>query len=47
MHQRVIGLNLKGHQLHGSLSPHVGNLTLLKNLNLGNNSFHGEIPKEL
>ncbi|XP_045813772.1 probable LRR receptor-like serine/threonine-protein kinase At3g47570 isoform X3 [Trifolium pratense] len=47
MHQRVIGLNLEGYQLHGSLSPHIGNLTLLKNLNLGNNSFYGEIPKEL
>ncbi|GAU15749.1 hypothetical protein TSUD_235650 [Trifolium subterraneum] len=47
MHERVIGLNLEGHQLHGSLSPHVGNLTLLKNLNLGNNSFYGKIPQEL
>ncbi|XP_045813767.1 probable LRR receptor-like serine/threonine-protein kinase At3g47570 isoform X2 [Trifolium pratense] len=47
MHQRVIGLNLEGYRLHGSLSPHIGNLTLLKNLNLGNNSFYGEIPKEL
>ncbi|PNX74043.1 kinase-like protein, partial [Trifolium pratense] len=47
MHQRVIGLNLEGHELHGSLSPHVGNLSLLKNLNLQNNSFYGEIPQEL
>ncbi|WJX61319.1 non-specific serine/threonine protein kinase [Trifolium repens] len=47
MHQRVIGLNLEGHQLHGSLTPHVGNLTLMQNLNLGNNSFYGEIPPAL
>ncbi|CAJ2646908.1 unnamed protein product [Trifolium pratense] len=47
MHERVVGLNLEGHQLHGSLSSHVGNLTFLKNLKLGNNSFYGEIPQEL
>ncbi|XP_045813746.1 probable LRR receptor-like serine/threonine-protein kinase At3g47570 isoform X1 [Trifolium pratense] len=47
MHQRVIGLNLGGYQVHGSLSPYIGNLTFLKNLTLQNNSFHGEIPQEL
>nr|XP_027193480.1 probable LRR receptor-like serine/threonine-protein kinase At3g47570 isoform X2 [Cicer arietinum] len=47
MHGRVIGLNLEGSHLHGSLSPHVGNLTFLINLNLQNNSFFGEIPQEL
>ncbi|CAI8588385.1 unnamed protein product [Vicia faba] len=47
MHQRVIELNLKGYELHGSLSPHVGNLTFLISLNLRNNSFFGEIPQEL
>ncbi|XP_050907945.1 probable LRR receptor-like serine/threonine-protein kinase At3g47570 [Lathyrus oleraceus] len=47
MHQRVIELNLKGYELHGSLSPHVGNLTFLISLNLSNNSFFGEIPHEL
>ncbi|XP_045813769.1 probable LRR receptor-like serine/threonine-protein kinase At3g47570 [Trifolium pratense] len=47
MHQRVIGLNLNKYQLHGSLSPHIGNLTFLRNLDLGTNSFYGEIPKEL
>ncbi|XP_045813762.1 probable LRR receptor-like serine/threonine-protein kinase At3g47570 [Trifolium pratense] len=47
MHQRVIGLNLEGYRLHGSLSPHVANLTFLKNLNLRNNSFFGEITQEL
>ena len=47
MHQRVTELNLAGYQLHGSLSPYVGNLTFLINLNLQNNSFFGEIPQEL
>ncbi|KAJ1396845.1 Protein kinase domain [Sesbania bispinosa] len=47
MHQRVGELNLQGYQLQGSISPHVGNLSLLRNLNLGNNSFHGKIPQEL
>ena len=47
MHQRVIGLDLRSYQLHGSLSPHVGNLTFLINLDLRNNSFFGEIPQDL
>jgi len=47
MHQRVTELNLEGYQLHGSISPYVGNLTFLTNFNLMNNSFHGEIPQEL
>ncbi|WJX61431.1 hypothetical protein P8452_46523 [Trifolium repens] len=47
MNQRVIELNLEGHQFHGFLSPHVGNLTLLQNLDLGNNSFYGKIPQAL
>ncbi|RHN54606.1 putative protein kinase RLK-Pelle-LRR-XII-1 family [Medicago truncatula] len=47
MHERVTELNLGGYLLHGSLSPHVGNLSFLINLNLINNSFFGEIPHEL
>ncbi|KAJ1431190.1 Serine/threonine-protein kinase, active site [Sesbania bispinosa] len=47
MHQRVTELNLQGYQLHGSLSPHIGNLSFLTNLNLRNNSFYGKIPPEL
>ncbi|CAJ2646881.1 unnamed protein product [Trifolium pratense] len=47
MHGRVIGLYLGGYRLRGPLSPHVGNLTFLTNLNLQNNSFFGEIPLEL
>ncbi|GKC63015.1 kinase-like domain-containing protein [Tanacetum coccineum] len=33
--------------LEGSLSPHVGNMSFLRMLHLGNNSFHGTIPHEL
>ncbi|CAL5184961.1 unnamed protein product [Lathyrus oleraceus] len=47
MHQRVIELKLEGYQLHGSLPPHVGNLSFLIYLNLNNNSFFREIPQEL
>ena len=47
MQQRVIELNLEGYQLHGSISPYVGNLTFLTTLNLMNNSFYGTIPQEL
>ncbi|PNY13086.1 kinase-like protein [Trifolium pratense] len=46
-HQRVTELNLEGYKLHGFISPHVGNLSLLRNLNLANNSFFGKIPHEL
>ncbi|KAJ1431193.1 Serine/threonine-protein kinase, active site [Sesbania bispinosa] len=47
MHQRVTELNLPAYRLHGSLSPHVGNLSFLRYLNLENNSFYGKIPQEL
>ncbi|KAI9119965.1 hypothetical protein K1719_008934 [Acacia pycnantha] len=46
-HQRVTQLNLRGYHLHGIISPHVGNLSFLRNLALTDNSFHGEIPSEL
>ncbi|XP_045813782.1 probable LRR receptor-like serine/threonine-protein kinase At3g47570 [Trifolium pratense] len=46
MHQRVTKLNLNGYNLHGFISPHVGNLSFLKYLNLANNSFFGKIPNE-
>ena len=47
MHQRVTKLSLERYQLHGSLSPHVSNLTFLKTLDIGDNNFFGEIPQEL
>ncbi|KAK2976301.1 hypothetical protein RJ640_002729 [Escallonia rubra] len=45
-HQRVTVLNMSSLKLVGSLSPHVGNLTFLRELNLGENNFHGTIPQE-
>ncbi|AES95484.2 LRR receptor-like kinase family protein [Medicago truncatula] len=47
MQQRVIELDLDGYNLHGFISPHVGNLSFLISLNLANNSFFGKIPHEL
>ncbi|THG21443.1 hypothetical protein TEA_001061 [Camellia sinensis var. sinensis] len=46
-HQRVTALNLSSLALVGSVSPQIGNLTFLRRIDLGNNSFHGEIPQEL
>ncbi|GKE52164.1 kinase-like domain-containing protein, partial [Tanacetum coccineum] len=45
--KRVIALRLVSQGLEGSLSPHVGNLSFLRVLSLGNNSFQGTIPHEL
>ncbi|KAF7814810.1 putative LRR receptor-like serine/threonine-protein kinase [Senna tora] len=46
-HQRVTVLKLQGYGLRGTISPHVGNLSFLRNLSLNKNYFHGEIPAEL
>ena len=46
-HQRVITLDLQSLKLVGSISPHVGNLSFLRNLTLQNNSFHNNIPLEI
>ncbi|GJW97589.1 kinase-like domain-containing protein [Tanacetum coccineum] len=46
-HKRVIALRLVSQGLEGSLLPHVGNLSFLRVLSLGNNSFQGAIPHEL
>ncbi|KAK7304743.1 hypothetical protein VNO77_42630 [Canavalia gladiata] len=46
-HERVTELNLEGYQLHGIISPHVGNLSLLRNINLIDNNLYGKIPQEL
>ncbi|KAL5569680.1 hypothetical protein UlMin_026255 [Ulmus minor] len=43
-HRRVTSLILEGHNLKGSISPHIGNLTFLKLISLQKNSFFGEIP---
>ncbi|KAI8551452.1 hypothetical protein RHMOL_Rhmol06G0186900 [Rhododendron molle] len=44
---RVIVLNLDGRELVGPVSPHIGNLSFLKELSLVNNSFSHEIPPQL
>ncbi|PWA47573.1 leucine-rich repeat protein [Artemisia annua] len=46
-HKRVTVLWLQSQGLEGSLSPHVGNLSFLRELYLRNNSFKGTIPHEL
>ncbi|KAK9081793.1 hypothetical protein Syun_031239 [Stephania yunnanensis] len=43
-YQRVVKLVLKSRGLAGSLSPYIGNLSFLHTIDLGNNSFRGEIP---
>ncbi|CAN4085414.1 unnamed protein product [Withania somnifera] len=44
---RVIRLNLKGLRLAGMISGHLGNLSFLNSLDLGENAFHDEIPQQL
>ncbi|KAI5669839.1 hypothetical protein M9H77_19692 [Catharanthus roseus] len=46
-HQRVTNLTLQGHNLLGLISPHIGNLSFLKFLDLRENRFYGEIPQEI
>ncbi|WOG89101.1 hypothetical protein DCAR_0208337 [Daucus carota subsp. sativus] len=46
-HQRVISLDLKHQNLAGTLSPHVGNLSFLRLIDVAENSLHGVIPPEL
>ncbi|GJS31154.1 kinase-like domain-containing protein [Tanacetum coccineum] len=46
-HKRVTALQLNSQGLKGSLSPHVGNLSFLRQLSVKNNSFQGTIPHEL
>ncbi|XP_027156014.1 putative receptor-like protein kinase At3g47110 [Coffea eugenioides] len=45
-HQRVIALILRYKQLSGTISPHVGNLSFMRFIQLAENQFHGEIPQE-
>ncbi|CAF2121012.1 unnamed protein product [Brassica napus] len=46
-HKRVTGLDLRGFQLGGVISPFIGNLSFLISLNFTFNSFGGTIPQEL
>ncbi|KAL5842331.1 hypothetical protein ACOSQ3_012934 [Xanthoceras sorbifolium] len=45
--QRVTNLNLSDKGLHGTISPHIGNLSFLVSLDLRNNSFYGKLPNEI
>ncbi|PQP96819.1 putative receptor-like protein kinase [Prunus yedoensis var. nudiflora] len=45
--QRVTRLDLRSQKLAGSLPPHIGNLSFLRELQLQNNSFSHEIPPEI
>ncbi|XVF19891.1 hypothetical protein REPUB_Repub11eG0150500 [Reevesia pubescens] len=46
-HRRVTMLDLSQQRLGGTLSPHVGNLSFLRFINLQDNNFHGVIPPEI
>lgn len=46
-HQRVVGMNLSYLELGGRVSPHVANLSFLQLIYQPNNSFRGDIPKEI
>ncbi|KAF8028549.1 hypothetical protein BT93_E1238 [Corymbia citriodora subsp. variegata] len=46
-HNRVTVLDLNSQKLSGSISPHIGNLSFLKELSLYNNSFDHEIPSQI
>ncbi|GJS25572.1 leucine-rich repeat protein [Tanacetum coccineum] len=46
-HERVTALRLFSKGLECFLSPHVGNLSFLRELDLGNNNFEATIPHEL
>ncbi|KAL3500027.1 hypothetical protein ACH5RR_039120 [Cinchona calisaya] len=47
LHQRVTVLNMSSFQLVGSLSPSIGNLTFLREINIQDNNFHGIIPEAI
>ncbi|KAL1533794.1 non-specific serine/threonine protein kinase [Salvia divinorum] len=44
---RVVSVILRSQGLVGSLSPHIGNLSFLRTINLQNNTFSGPIPQEM
>ncbi|KAK3410775.1 hypothetical protein EUGRSUZ_J02814 [Eucalyptus grandis] len=46
-HERIMVLDLRSRNLTGTISPHIGNLTFLRKVNLRYNYFHGKIPKEM
>ncbi|RXI03307.1 hypothetical protein DVH24_003959 [Malus domestica] len=46
-HHRLTALNLSHMGLVGVIPPHLGNLSFLVELDLGNNFFNGPLPQEL
>ncbi|GFY87442.1 leucine-rich repeat protein kinase family protein [Actinidia rufa] len=46
-HQRVTMIDLDHHKLSGPISPHIGNLSFLRELWLHNNSLSHQIPPEV
>ncbi|KAI3878479.1 hypothetical protein MKX03_007259 [Papaver bracteatum] len=46
-HGSVTKIDLHSQGLVGSISPHIGNLSFLKELSLSNNSLTGEIPQQI
>ncbi|KAF3969074.1 hypothetical protein CMV_007098 [Castanea mollissima] len=45
--QRVTALDLSYVGIHGTISPHIANLSFLVSLDLSNNSFNGFLPHEI
>ncbi|XP_073036576.1 uncharacterized protein [Primulina eburnea] len=45
--KRITALDLHGWNLEGTIAPHLGNLTFLRSLDLGSNSFTSPVPEEL
>ncbi|XP_059294657.1 probable LRR receptor-like serine/threonine-protein kinase At3g47570 [Lycium ferocissimum] len=46
-HKRVTALEISSMQVHGTIPPHLGNLSFLVSLDISNNTFHGDLPEEL
>ncbi|KAK3428348.1 hypothetical protein EUGRSUZ_F04391, partial [Eucalyptus grandis] len=46
-HRRVTALNLSSQGLSGSISPHIGNLSFLRKMELMNNNLDHEIPAQV
>ncbi|KAF2911341.1 hypothetical protein DAI22_11g170900 [Oryza sativa Japonica Group] len=45
--ERVVALQMSSFNLSGRISPSLGNLSLLRELELGDNQFTGDIPPEI
>ncbi|KAF8026902.1 hypothetical protein BT93_F3406 [Corymbia citriodora subsp. variegata] len=46
-HRRVMVLDLSSQGLYGSISPHIGNLSFVREMRLQNNSLDHEIPPQV